>query len=193
MHIFAHHRMRPTDNDPKGNDPVDRDPTNAEIVAYLQRGDVHFCKVLEKNIGKPPSRFEFRTQHEGVPHHFEAMFVDLTPKAKVLCTTTEEDFDKYPRANALKSLLFDQCFRNVEAFAVSCRNAMGDNIETFDLAGCIFVDGQYVDELIDALDAKTTEEDELAAEVKNLPEQEKMHILSLLMTFICENADLRRE
>ena len=157
--------MRPTDNDPKGNDPVDRDPTNEEIVHYLQRGDMRFCPVLRRHVGST-FKFEFRTNYlQGITHHFEAMFVDLTPKSKVLCTTTADDFDKYPRAKALKSLLEDVCFPSVEAFAVSCRNAMGDNIETFDLAGCIFVEDQCVDEIIDALDAKATEEKELAKEL----------------------------
>ena len=157
--------MRPTDNDPKGNDPVDRDPTNEEIVHYLQRGNMHFCPVLRRHVGGT-FKFQFRTHYlQGMTHHFEAVFVDMTPKSKVLCTTTADEFDKYPRAKALKSLLEDVCFPSVEAFAVSCRNALGDNIETFDLARCIFVDDQCVDELIDALDAKATEEKELAKEL----------------------------
>jgi hypothetical protein len=142
--------MRPTDNDPKGNDPIDRDPTNEEIVDYLQRATMHFCPVLLRQITKKPTIFEFRTDL----HHFEAMFVDLTPKSKVLCTTTAEAFDKYPRAKALKSLLHDQCFKDVEAFAVACRNALGDNIETFDLAGSIFVDDKCVDEILDTIEDK---------------------------------------
>ena len=157
--------MRPTDNDPKGNDPVNRDPTNEEITAYLQRGSMHFCKVLQRNIGKPAPFFEFRTDFfQGMLHHFQAMFVDMK-EYKVLCTTTADEFDKYPRANALKSLLHGKCFASVVEWAVACRNAMGDNIETFDLAGCIFVDDQCVDEIIDALDAKATEEKELAKEL----------------------------
>ena len=193
MHIFTHTAtMRPTDNDPKGNDPVDRDPTNAEIVHYLQRDSMHFCPVIGKKVGKNLTKFEFRTDFKGMLHCFEGTFLDMK-NYKVLCTTTADDFDKYPRAKALKSLLEDVCFPSVEAFAVSCRNAMGDNTETFDLAGCIFIDNQCVDDIIDALDAKATEEDELAAEVKNLTEREKLLILEILMTFIYENADLRRE
>ena len=183
--------MPPTDNDPKGNDPVDRDPTNEEIVAYLQRDSMHFCKVIHKNIGKPPSRFEFRTDFfQGMPHHFQAMFVDMKDY-KVLCTTTEETFDKYPRAKALKSLLFDQCFPNVEAFAVACRNALGDNIETFGLAGYIFVDGECVTKVLGALDAKATEEKELATEVKELAAEVKTlkakltAVGELLSEFLC--------
>ena len=148
--------------------PTDSDPTNKEIVAYLQRGSMHFCPVLRRHVGTT-FKFEFRTDYfQGMTHHFEGTFVDLTQKSKVLCTTTEETFDKYPRAKALKSLLFDQCFPNVEAFAVACRNALGDNIETFDLAGSIFVDGECVTKVLGALDTKATEEKELATEVKEV-------------------------
>ena len=165
--------MPPTDNDPKDKDPVDSDPTNEEIVGYLQRGSMHFCPVLRRHVGTT-FKFEFRTDYfQGMTHHFEGTFVDLTQKSKVLCTTTEETFDKYPRAKALKSLLFDQCFPNVEAFAVACRNALGDNIETFDLAGYIFVDGECVTKVLGALDAKATEEKELATEVKELAAEVK--------------------
>jgi hypothetical protein len=182
--------MPPTDNDPKGNDPTDRNPTNEQIVHYLQRGSMHFCPVLRRHI-TPAFEFELRTNFfQGMMHHFKAIFVDLTPTSNVLCTNSIEEFDKYPRANALKSLLFDKCFRSVEAFTVACRNALGDNIETFDLAGCIFVNDKCVDELIVAADAaavatlKTTED--LAAEVETLKIQ--MHIMLQLVTKLVEHA-----
>ena len=171
--------------------PTDNDPTNEEIVAYLQRGSMHFCPVLRRHVGTT-FKFEFRTDYfQGMTHHFEGTFVDLTQKSKVLCTTTEETFDKYPRAKALKSLLFDQCFPNVEAFAVACRNALGDNIETFGLAGYIFVDGECVTKVLGALDAKATEEKELATEVKELAAEVKTlkakltAVGELLSEFLC--------
>ena len=146
--------MRPTDNDPKGNDPIDRDPTNEEIVAHLQRGSMHFCPVLKRHVGQACRFFEFRTDFfQGMPHHFQAMFVDMQDY-KVLCTTTADEFDKYPRANALKSLLHGKCFASVVEWAVACRNALGDNIQTFDLAGCIFVDDKCVDEILDVIEDK---------------------------------------
>jgi hypothetical protein len=155
LQIFSlSHPMRPTDNDPKGNDPIDRDPTNEEIVHYLQRGSKRFCPMLGRHVG---SSFEFELQtnfFQGMMHHFKAMFVDLTPTSKVLCTNSAEEFDKYPRANALKSLLLDKCFPSVEAFTVACRNALGDNIDAFELAGAIFVEGKCVVELLDALEDK---------------------------------------
>ncbi|MBV5277409.1 hypothetical protein JZU56_06440, partial [bacterium] len=91
------------DNDPKGNDPTDRDPTNEEIVAYLRNGCRHFCPVLLKHVGTTWS-FEFRTDFEDTSYQFEGKFVDRTV-FEVLCTT--ETFGKYPRPDALKSLLHD--------------------------------------------------------------------------------------
>jgi len=180
--------MRPTDNDPKGNDPVDRDPTNEEIVHYLQRGSKRFCPTLQRHVGAP-FEFELRTNFfQGMMHHFKAMFVDLTPTSKVLCTTSAEEFDKYPRANALKSLLLDKCFPSVEAFSVACRNALGDNIQAFDLAGNIFVNDQCVDEAIDALDAKATEEKMLAEKLATEVETMKYQIELLVR----RNADVER-
>ena len=184
--------MPPTDNDPKDKDPVDSDPTNEEIVGYLQRGSMHFCPVLRRHVGTT-FKFEFRTDS----HHFEGTFVDLTQKSKVLCTTTEETFDKYPRAKALKSLLFDQCFPDVEAFAVACRNALGDNIETFDLAGCIFVDDKCVDEILDALEdkrfAKVLQEPPLSPAEDKPVDKELAHAqvqlkkAQMFMQFFCEH------
>ena len=206
--------MRPTDNDPKGNDPVDRDPTNEEIVHYLQRGSKRFCPTLQRHVGAP-FEFELRTNFfQGMMHHFKAMFVDLTPTSKVLCTTSAEEFDKYPRANALKSLLLDKCFPSVEAFSVACRNALGDNIEAFDLAGNIFVNDQCVDELLqpvqepvaapaehktdkklavpaqEALAAEVmyvqyTITKDLATKVKNL--DRKIDMLAQIVTILCVN------
>ena len=186
--------MRPTDNHPKGNDPVDRDPTNEEIVHYLQRGSKRFCPMLQRHVGDS-FEFELRTNFfQGMMHHFKAIFLDLTPTSKVLCTTSTEEFDKYPRANALKSLLLNKSFPSVEAFTVACRNALGDNIETFHLAGCIFVNDQCVDEIIDAADAaaaaaaaaaalKATEDKNLAAEVVFMKKQ--IFILTQIVTQLC--------
>ena len=176
--------------------PTDSDPTNEEIVAYLQRGSMHFCPVLRRHVGTT-FKFEFRTDYfQGMTHHFEGTFVDLTQKSKVLCTTTEETFDKYPRAKALKSLLEDVCFPSVEAFAVSCRNAMGDNIETFDLARCIFVDDQCVDELIDAPEEKAIDQKQLATDVQKLQGSTKImqDILAQIVTSMyVARADSARE
>jgi hypothetical protein len=148
--------MRPTDNDPKGNDPIDRNPTNEEIVAYMHKHvhGMHFCPVIRQTVGKKVTKFEFRTDFKGTLHCFEGTFLDGSASSKVLGTTPKEQFQKYARAKALEVLLDDVCFPTVEAFAVSCRNALGDNIDTLSLAGAIFVEGKCIDELLDALEDK---------------------------------------
>ena len=187
--------MHTTHKDRKDKDPVDSDPTNTEIVRYLQRGSMHFCTVLRRHIYKPSSRFEFRTQFGGTPHCFEAQFVDLQD-FKVVCTTTKETFRKYRRAYALTSLLHDKCFSDVEAFAVACRNALGDDIQTEPLAGCIFVDGQCVDELIDAPEEKAIDQKQLATDVQKLQGSTKImqDILAQIVTSMyVARADSARE
>ena len=148
--------MRPMDNDPKGNDPIDRDPTNEEIVGYLRRVSLHFAFFKDKAAMDQSlsfHQFEFRTEVGGTPHIFEAQFENLAT-FPVMVSSTEESLAKYPRGNALVSLLYRHSFKDVEAFAVACRNALGDNIETVDLARSIFVNGKCVDELLDAIEDK---------------------------------------
>jgi len=131
--------MPPTDNDPK-------DPTNEEIVHYLQRGLVmrmRECPILKMKIGKQCTNFKFRTKFRDSQYIFEGMWLD----GKVLAVARKRE---YARAKAIASLIDDKCFPSVEAWAVACRNALGDNIDTFPLAGSIFVDGQCVDELLNA-------------------------------------------
>jgi hypothetical protein len=133
--------------------------------------------------------FEFRTDIKGVPHVFEAQFTDLAT-FKVTVTSTKEALVSYPRGKALKYLLYDVCFPDVETFAIACRNAGGDNTETVDLARSIFVNGKCVDELLVVLQDMATEETQLATEVKNL--QAKMNILTQLVTMFCVYPDFHR-
>ena len=184
--------MRPTDNDPKGNDPIDRDPTNEEIVGYLRHVSLHFAFLKDKaRMDQSLSfhQFEFRTEVGGTPHIFEAQFENLAT-FPVMVSSTEETLATYPRGAALKSLMYRQSFRDVQAFAVACRNALGDNIETFDLARSIFVNGKCVDELIVDLQDMVAEKKQLATEVKNL--QDKMNILTQLVTMFCVYPDFHR-
>jgi hypothetical protein len=157
-----------------------RTPTNADIVRYLHLVGMNSSRsnvvIDEKYMF---TSFEFRTNFGGTPLCFEAQFVDLKD-FKVLCTTTKETFFKYPRAYALTSLLHDKCFSDVEAFAVACRNALGDDIQTEPLTGSIFVNGQCVDELLEVLEAKGKE---LRAEVKTM--QEKIDMLAQIVTILC--------
>ena len=131
-------------------------PTNADIARYLHRVSMHFCMsnpTMDEKFNF--TTFEFRTEFGGTLHHFEAQFVDLKD-FKVLCCNTEHTLEQYDRGNALKSLLKMRTFSDVEAFAVACRNALGDNLETLPLAGSIFVNGQCVDEILSDLEEQET-------------------------------------
>jgi hypothetical protein len=167
----------PKDNDPKGNEPVYRAPTNAEIAGYLRQMSLHFAMFkpfMDESFRF--HQFEFRTDVGGTPHIFEAQFTDLA-NFKVYVTSSEETLAKNHRGNACKSLLYDRCFRDVEAFAVACRNALGDDLDSVPLAGSIFVNGKCVDELLEVLQDMAIEEQKLANEVKHL--KEKMHMTTL--------------
>lgn len=170
----------PPDNDPKGNDPVYRAPTNAEIAGYLRQMSLHFAMFkpfMDESFRF--HQFEFRTDVGGTPHIFEAQFTDLAT-FKVMVTSSEETLAKNHRGNACKSLLYDKCFRDVEAFAVACRNALGDDLDSVPLAGSVFVNGKCVDELLAVLQNMAIEEQQVANEVKNL--KENINILASVMT-----------
>ena len=46
-----------------------------------------------------------------------------------MCTTPASQLRDYPRGRALVSLLHNQCFAGVEAFAVACLNALGADVD----------------------------------------------------------------
>ena len=131
--------MPSTDKNPKPK-------TNEEIVAYLRNATdaaaARTSGMLERRVAKTLT-FEFRT--EG--YHFEGMWLDGAGN-KVLAGSINKE---YARAQAIASLIDDNCFRSVEAWVVACRNALGDNIDKFPLAGAIFVHGECVDDLLDAV------------------------------------------
>ena len=66
----------------------------------------------------------------------------------MLSSTSQEILAEYPRGHALKSLLHVHFFDSVEAFAVACRNAHGDNLQTVPIVAAILVNDQCVDELL---------------------------------------------
>jgi hypothetical protein len=127
--------------------------TNEEIEAYMRNAAAGTrptkpctAAMLERRLShtKP---FEFCTKFQDKEYIFQAMFLDGAGR-KVLAASP----NKAPaRANAIASLIDDKCFPSVEAWVVACRNALGDNIDQFSLAGAIFVDGECVDDLLDAL------------------------------------------
>ena len=170
--------MPPTDNDPKHK-------KNQEIVGYLQHAGMRECPIINKKVVKPLI-FELRTTFQDTEYIFEGMWLDGTG-TKVLAGSP----NKAPaRANAIASLIDDKCFPGVEAWVVACRNALGDNIDKFTLAGCIFVDGQCVDDRIDAaaaaLAAKAAEARAIAAEVKQMKAQ--IATVIALVRLLCDRA-----
>lgn len=100
------------------------------------------------------SVFEFCTTCEGMLHQFEAHFIPLPQYdidyAVKMSYDSEKVLRTYPRGLALCSLLCTQIqkFESLEAFAMDCCKALGDNVDTVDLAGSIYVNGMFVDEFI---------------------------------------------
>jgi hypothetical protein len=70
--------------------------------------------------------------------HFSANFVDRGD-FQVVCMNLEQDLRVCPRGRALVSLLYNQRFRGVEAFATACHNALGEDVECVPLEGCVRV------------------------------------------------------
>jgi len=141
--------MPSTDKDPKP-----KPKTNDEIEAYLKSAaagtrPTKACTpaMLERRVGKNVT-FEFRTKTGTEDYHFQAMWLDGYTGTKVQAASP----NKAPaRAKAIASLIDDKSFPSVEAWVVACRNALGENLDTSPLAGAIFVDGECVDDLLDAL------------------------------------------
>ena len=98
-------------------------------------------------------QFDFRTHVGATLCVIEAQFVDLATW-RVAVTSSKEKLAQYPRGNALASLLCGQVFPDVPAFAVACRNALGDDVETFSLTGCIFTNQICVDSILEVLENK---------------------------------------
>jgi hypothetical protein len=117
--------------------------TNEELVGFM-RND-----ALAKNF----RNFEFRVRWNGKAvdpkgaHRirFEATFVDLR-SFEVTCTLSEESLRRYPRGNAAASMLYGRTFPSVEAFAVACHNALGQNVASVPLYGSIYVYSLVPDE-----------------------------------------------
>ena len=76
--------------------------------------------------------FEYITQHDNKGLVFHGYFLDRA-SYPVCCRTPAHVLRTYPRGNALVSLLHEQRFPGVEAFAVACQNALGEDIESVPL------------------------------------------------------------
>jgi hypothetical protein len=101
-------------------------------------------EVLKVHTGIPVTQtpqpvLQYRTTSEGRVLHFR--FILLPDSGlRVICGNIPSDFDDYPRAKALSSLLLDRSFLSVEAFAVACENALGADIANVSLDGKIVTD-----------------------------------------------------
>ena len=73
--------------------------------------------------------FEYHFDLDNKRLVFHGWFIDRA-EYKVCCTTPEEVLRSYPRGKALVSLLHNQSFAGVEAFAVACQNALGGDVDT---------------------------------------------------------------
>ena len=119
------------------------DLTNEDLAARM-RND-----ALAKNF----RNFEFRVRWNGKTvdpkgaHtiRFEATFVDLR-SFEVTCIMSLETLRRYPRGNAAASMLYGRTFPSVEAFAVACHNALGQNVASVPLYGSIYVYSLVPDE-----------------------------------------------
>jgi hypothetical protein len=120
-------------------------PSEADMQAQINEQVV--CSLHEDALAKKFHSFEYRLKWNGSAvsptggHtvRFEAKFVDLA-RFEVYCTFTEGRMRRYPRGNTVVSMLFGRTFAGVEAFAVACHNALGDDVASVYLDGRIGVD-----------------------------------------------------
>jgi len=104
------------------------DPANTELVLALH------ASAWDRGYFMYSTRFYGEGQSQAL--HFQGTFVDRHDY-KVFCSTPPEVIRAYPRGNALVSMLVDRTFAGVEAFAVACQNALGDDVTTVLRAGKI--------------------------------------------------------
>ena len=95
------------------------DPANEPVVRELHR----------TSWDAGVTGFEYHTTLGNQHLIFHGWFIDRA-EYKVCCTTPEEVLRSYPRGKALVSLLHNQSFAGVEAFAVACQNALGEDVDT---------------------------------------------------------------
>ena len=113
--VAAEHIMREKDLHPKHF----INPANEPVVREL-----HHTSWDAGATG-----FEYHTEFDNQHLVFHGWFIDRA-EYRVCCTTPHEVLHNYPRGKALVSLLHDQRFAGVEAFAVACQNALGEDVDT---------------------------------------------------------------
>jgi hypothetical protein len=103
-------------------------------------------RLRDDALAKNFANFEYRVRWNGKAAdpkgghrvRFEATFVDLK-RFEVTCTMSEGWLRRYPRGNVCASMLYGRTFPSIEAFAVACQNAMGENVTSVSLDGSIYV------------------------------------------------------
>lgn len=114
------------------------DPANEEIVRKLHtlawNNDFQGFSVQVDLDAE--ARERLNTEFAAL--HFSASFVDRGD-FQVVCMNQEADLRMSPRGSALVSLLYNQRFRGVEAFAAACHNALGEDVDCVPLKGKVSV------------------------------------------------------
>lgn len=150
----------PLADPPLADPPLDRNPpladqtlahTNAEIVRRMVRD---YWQHDSKMDTEAVWCFEFRTEYQNDLYSFRALFVDMVTYRVVYNSDDRARLRGTPRGKALLSLLSPEypasrIFKDVEEFAVACRNALGDNVDAINLAakggvGKIFIGNECV-------------------------------------------------
>jgi hypothetical protein len=108
-------------------------------TASSKRANAELVRSLRDLVCNNTNSFHYRTTCDGRVIHFNFIFLDHNDY-RVICGNIPSDFNDYPRAKALCSLILDRTFRDVEAFAVACENALGTDIAGVALAGKIVSD-----------------------------------------------------
>ena len=127
--------------------PVLQDERDLPAIGLSQHSNAELARLMHNDaLAKNFVSFEYRVYWNGTAispkggHvvRFEAAFVDLQ-RFEVCCTMSEARMRRYPRGNAVASMLFGRTFPGVEAFAVACHNALGGNEDSVPLDGRIYV------------------------------------------------------
>jgi hypothetical protein len=120
--------------------------TEKEGIVHPAHGFMYKKELHPKHFINPANELAVRELHRasweagvtGFEYHievdnkclaFHGWFIDRA-EYKVCCTTPEEVLRSYPRGKALVSLLHNQRFAGVEAFAVACQNALGEDVDS---------------------------------------------------------------
>ena len=124
-----------------------QDERDLPVIGLSRYSNEELVRLLHNDaLAKHLASFEYRvywngtaiSQQGGHVVRFEAKFVDLR-RFEVCCTMSEVRMRRYPRGNAVVSMLLGRTFVGLEAFAAACHNALGGNEDSVPLDGRIYV------------------------------------------------------